>query len=62
MTGLLHPKAGPFRPPVYKDGFRDSIDAVDENGCVGVPDGPGVGVEFDWDYIVKQRSGGAVYV
>jgi L-alanine-DL-glutamate epimerase-like enolase superfamily enzyme len=60
--GLLHPKVGPSHPPVYKDGYRDAIDAVDEAGCVEVPDGPGLGVEYDWDYIMKQRSGGAVYV
>ena len=59
--GLLHPKVGPFQPPVYKDGYRDAIDAIDQDGCVEVPDGPGLGVEYDWEYIMKRRSGGAVY-
>ena len=56
--GLLHPRVGPFYPPVYKDGYRD---AIDRDGCVEVPDGPGLGVEYDWDFIIRQRSGCAEY-
>ena len=59
--GLLHPKVGPFRPQVYKDGYRDGIDAIDERGCVDVPEGPGLGVEYDWDFITKHRTGGAEF-
>jgi L-alanine-DL-glutamate epimerase-like enolase superfamily enzyme len=56
--GLLHPKAGPFSPPIYKDGYRDAIDAIDENGCVDVPEGPGLGAEIDWDFIYGKRVSG----
>lgn len=59
--GLLHPRVGPFHAQVYTDGYRDTIDAVDESGCVDVPDGPGLGVEYDWDFITKNRVGGAEY-
>ena len=59
--GLLHPKIGPSYPHVYKDGYVDAIDAIDENGCIEPPDGPGLGVEYDWDYIMKNQTGGAVY-
>jgi L-alanine-DL-glutamate epimerase-like enolase superfamily enzyme len=59
--GLLHPKAGPFHAPVYADGYRDTIDSIDENGCVEPPKGPGLGVQYDWDYITKHRVDGAVY-
>ncbi len=55
--GLLHPKVGPFGAPIYKDGYRDGLDAIDKNGCVDVPEGPGLGVEYDWDYINKRRTG-----
>ncbi len=55
--GLLHPKVGPFAAPIYKDGYRDGLDAIDKNGCVDVPEGPGLGVEYDWDYINKHRTG-----
>jgi hypothetical protein len=30
---------------LYKDSYRDGIDAIDEHGCVDVPEGPGLGVE-----------------
>ena len=54
--GLLHPKAGSLGPPIYKDGYRDAIDAIDENGCIDVPEGPGLGVEYDWDYIERNKT------
>jgi L-alanine-DL-glutamate epimerase-like enolase superfamily enzyme len=59
--GLLHPQLAPMRPPIYADGYRDEIDAVDENGCVQPPDGPGLGVEYDWDFIEKNKTGTAVW-
>jgi len=59
--GLVHPRAGPYTPPVYKDGYRDSLDAIDKNGCVEVPHGPGLGVEYDWDYITEHSTGVTVY-
>ena len=59
--GLLHPRCGTWPVAVYADGYRDAIDAVDENGCVDVPEGPGLGVTYDWDYMEKHRTGGAEY-
>ena len=59
--GLLHPKVDSFGPQPYADGYRDAIDSIDENGCIDVPDGPGLGVEYDWAYIEKHRVDGAVY-
>ena len=52
--GLLHPKVAPFHPPVYADGYEDAIDSIDEKGCVEIPDGPGLGVEYDWDFIPEE--------
>lgn len=46
---------------VYANGYRDGKDEIDENGCVPVPQGVGLGVEYDWDYIMKNRSGGRQY-
>ena len=57
-----HPKAPNVNyVPVYKDGYRDLLDAVDENGEFPVPHGPGLGVEYDWDLIAKHRTGLAEY-
>jgi L-alanine-DL-glutamate epimerase-like enolase superfamily enzyme len=59
---LVHPKAPHIiQPPVYKDGYHDGLDVIDKNGCVQVPQGPGLGVEYDWDFIDKHSKGVAVY-
>jgi len=59
---LVHPKAPHIlQPPVYKGGYRDGLDAIDQNGCVQVPQGPGLGVEYDWDFITKHGKGVVVY-
>ena len=54
---LVHPTGAFMAPPVYKN-YRDGLDAIDKNGCVDVPEGPGLGVEYDWDFIIKHRIGG----
>ena len=59
--GLVHPKLSGTRFSVYKGDYRDGLDAIDGNGCVDVPDGPGLGVELDWDFVMKHRTGGAEY-
>ena len=54
--GLVHPKLANIAcPPVYKDGYADQLDSIDENGCVEVPQGPGLGVEYDWEAVEKYR-------
>lgn len=30
-------------------------------GCVDVPDGPGLGVPLDWEYINAHKSGETVF-
>lgn len=43
-------------PPVYKCGYSDQLDCIGKDGCVPVPTGPGLGVEYDWDFIAKNRT------
>ena len=60
--GLLHPKApGSNDVPLYKDGYRDTLDAVDDRGHVPVPQGPGLGVEIDWDWVHAHHTGVVTY-
>ena len=40
---------------------RYGIDAIDENGCVEPPQGPGMGVQFDWESINAHRTDTVVY-
>jgi L-alanine-DL-glutamate epimerase-like enolase superfamily enzyme len=51
--GLLDPELGnPVMPPVYGPGYVEDLSAIDpDDGCVPVPDGPGLGVTYDWDWI-----------
>ena len=59
--GLVHPNVLVTDPPVYTDGYAESLDAIDENGCVPVPEGPGLGVEYDWEYVRKRQTASATY-
>lgn len=43
-------------PPVYSCGYSDQSEDVAPDGTVPVPEGPGLGVEYDWDYIVKNKT------
>lgn len=49
--GLLNPKVKNTKPPIYPPEYTDELENVDANGHVPVPQGPGLGVELDWDYI-----------
>jgi len=58
--GLVHPQAPCSHIPAYRD-YRDGLDAIDEKGCVYPPEGPGLGVELDWDFIMRNRVDGCEY-
>ena len=59
--GLLHPLVDNTKPPVYPPEFTDELKNVDANGHVLVPQGPGLGVEMDWDYIERHKSGATIF-
>jgi L-alanine-DL-glutamate epimerase-like enolase superfamily enzyme len=58
---LVHPDCQNTTPPVYLDGYDDQLDSIDSDGTVSVPDGSGLGVEYDWDYIDEHALGGRTY-
>jgi L-alanine-DL-glutamate epimerase-like enolase superfamily enzyme len=58
--GLVHPKAPSSKSQVYTN-YSDALDAIDEHGCVPVPDGPGLGVEINWDWVNAHKSGGITF-
>ena len=53
----VHPNVPDFNPPIYKNMNVTRLDCIDRDGMVAVPDGPGLGVEYDWDYIGKHSTG-----
>ncbi|MFC3959511.1 enolase C-terminal domain-like protein [Halovivax cerinus] len=58
---LVHPDCPNTQPPVYEGPYSDQLDAVDADGTVPVPDGPGLGVAYDWDYIDEQAIDQTVF-
>ncbi len=55
-VALVGPKCRNAMPPVYIDGYSDQLDAVGQDGCFPVPGGPGLGVQYDWDFISRHRT------
>jgi L-alanine-DL-glutamate epimerase-like enolase superfamily enzyme len=54
--GLIHPKApASHAEGLFEGDYADTLDAIDGDGCVPVPQGPGLGVEIDWSWVVKNR-------
>jgi len=54
---LIGPDMPNLVPPVYTCGYDDQLTGLDKNGTVEVPDGPGLGVEYDWGYIEANKLG-----
>ena len=48
--GLVHPNVRTTKAPVYL-GYNDDLDGIDSEGNVYAPEGPGIGVPLDWDWI-----------
>ena len=59
--GLVHPLVKKTKPPIYPPEFTDELAGIDENGHVAVPQGPGLGVEMDWDYIKSRQVDTVIY-
>ena len=52
---LIGPDMPNTVPPVYLCGYSDQPEALAADGCVLVPDGPVLGVTYDWDFIERNR-------
>lgn len=60
--GLLHPKTRASHDDnLFLDDYHDQLEAVDADGCVPVPLGPGLGAAINWDWVNRQRTGMVVY-
>lgn len=53
---LIGPNMPNAVPPVYACGYTDQPEALGHDGCVPVPDGPGLGVTYDWAFIERHRT------
>jgi len=50
------PKLDNILPHCYADGYKDEIDSIDSEGYVHIPNGPGLGVVYDWEWINRQAD------
>lgn len=50
-VALVGPDSPNTVAPVYLCGYSDQLDCVGADGCVPVPEGPGLGVTYDWAFI-----------
>ena len=41
---------------LYACDYRDDLDAIGADGCFAVPDGPGLGVAYDWAAIERATT------
>lgn len=53
---LIGPDMPNLIPPVYLSDYDDNPTGLDGDGCVPVPEGPGLGVTYDWDFITRQQT------
>lgn len=53
---MVGPSRGDFNAPVYTCGYSDRLDDVGPDGCFPVPEGPGLGVAYDWERIEKSAK------
>jgi L-alanine-DL-glutamate epimerase-like enolase superfamily enzyme len=53
----VHPVVRNTEPPIYGNAAITGLDCIDKEGMVAVPAGPGLGIEYDWDYIDRHATG-----
>jgi L-alanine-DL-glutamate epimerase-like enolase superfamily enzyme len=58
---LIGPGMANLVPPVYTCGYSDQAESLGDDGCVPAPDGPGLGVRYDWDFIARNRTALTVF-
>tara|TARA_B100000029_G_scaffold513355_1_gene612698 strand:- start:194 stop:1366 length:1173 start_codon:yes stop_codon:yes gene_type:complete len=57
--GLVHPKVPGNKAPIYID-YSDDLDAIDKDGNVFAPTGPGIGVEIDEKWLADHKTGSRI--
>ncbi len=60
-VALVGPDCPNAVPPVYNCGYSDQLGCIDENGMVHLPDGVGLGVAYDWEFIAAHKTHQIVY-
>lgn len=51
---MVGPSRGQAVGTVYACGYSDTLDSVGADGCFAVPEGPGLGVQYDWEFVNRN--------
>ena len=46
---------------IYGDDYAEGLEAIDSDGMVSVPEGPGMGISWDWKAVEKHAVGTNMY-
>lgn len=57
---MANTTVGNTTPPAYDD-YSDVTGAIDDVEAVPTPDGPDLGVDYDWDYVTGNETGRREY-
>jgi L-alanine-DL-glutamate epimerase-like enolase superfamily enzyme len=57
-NAVVHPEAPHVAPLEIYENYTEELEAVAEDGTFPVPDGPGLGIEYDWSYIEDHQVEG----
>jgi L-alanine-DL-glutamate epimerase-like enolase superfamily enzyme len=60
-VALVGPDCPNALAPAYQCGYSDQLDCIDSDGMVNVPDAPGLGVQYDWDFIRSRQTAQIIY-
>ncbi|GAB7018311.1 galactonate dehydratase [Halostagnicola bangensis] len=58
---LVHPDCSNTQPPVYLGDYSEALESINDDGTVPVPDDPGLGVEYDREFIEENAIGRRIY-
>ena len=53
--GMVGPSRGQAVGSFYACGYSDNLEDVGKDGCFQTPDGPGLGVRYDWNFINSRK-------
>jgi len=60
--GLVGPDmTNTLAPPAYSCGYSDALEAIAPDGTVPVPQGPGLGVTLDWEWLRYHQTAEQVF-
>ncbi len=59
--GLVGPKSDSAKAPIYIGNYSDALEAIGSDGMLPVPQGPGLGVTYNWDMIEQGKTEHYVY-